>query len=73
VRLRETLEKTRLRVTHGFALTFTRLVGGEDDKSEPIDPADEGANIAMNSPPGFGDGGAPTNWVPSQQDDRPRH
>jgi len=22
---------------------------------------------------GFGEGTAPTNWVPSQQDDRPRH
>jgi hypothetical protein len=62
VKLWEMLKKTWLRVS-----------GGEDDESKPIDTVDARATIAANSPPGFGSGGAPPNWVPTQQDDRPRH
>lgn len=52
--------------------TWRRVLGGEDDNPEPIDTVDAHATIAVNSPPGFGAGGAPSNWVPSQHD-RPRH
>lgn len=62
VKLREMLKETWLRV-----------LGGEDDKSEPIDTIDAQATMAINTPLGYGTGGAPPNWVPSQQDEGPRH
>ncbi|HJQ52085.1 MAG TPA: hypothetical protein VJ838_16425 [Gaiellaceae bacterium] len=40
-----------------------------DDKIDALAPM-AGSEIADL---GFGVGTAPTNWVPSQQDDRPRH
>lgn len=65
MKLREWLNKARLRV-----------MGGESDK--PFDAVDaraattaaEHGGFTPNVAPGAT---APPNWVPSQQDDRPRH
>lgn len=54
-------------------LTGSREPGG----STPSESLDEDKVDAMTTtalaPQGFGETAAPTNWVPSQQDDRPRH
>jgi len=65
VKLREWLKKARL-----------RLLGGTSDK--PFDAVDAIAATTASQHSGFSPNvapgaTAPPNWVPSQQDDRPRH
>jgi hypothetical protein len=63
VKLRELLRKMRLRSLQG-------------EGERPVDNVDAMATAPearADNIGGFGDSAAPTNWVPSQQDDRPRH
>ena len=47
--------------------TFSEVGKPPEDKVDAMATAN-GAETSA-----FGDSAAPTNWVPSQQDDRPRH
>jgi hypothetical protein len=61
-KLRQLLKKLRLR----------SVEPGEGERS--VDNVDAIASAAsLFTTPGAVGPGAPTNWVPSQQDDRPRH
>jgi hypothetical protein len=63
VRLQELLKKMRLRPLQGEGV-------------RPVDNADALSSAPVENSRGFDSGPgptAPTNWVPSQQDDRPRH
>jgi len=67
VRFRELMRKLDLK------LRPLKLDGPEDN----VDAMKSDASAAWSPPAenvgGFGDSLAPTNWVPSQQNDRPRH
>jgi hypothetical protein len=63
VKLRELLKKIRLRPLQG-------------EGGKPIDNVDALASAPVDQLRGVDSGlgpTAPTNWVPSQQDERPRH
>jgi hypothetical protein len=62
VRLRELLRKVDLK------LRPLQLGGRPEDNVDAMTTAHGAENIG-----GYGDSLAPTNWVPSQQDDTPRH
>lgn len=62
VKLRELLRKIDLK------LRPLQLGGRPEDNVDAMTTGHGAEN-----PAGFGDTLAPTNWVPSQQDDRPRH
>jgi hypothetical protein len=64
VKLRELLKKIRLQ--------STPLEGGER-RPDNVDGIATMAGAEMTDVGGFGAVSAPPNWVPSQQDDRPRH
>jgi hypothetical protein len=62
VKLRELLKKVDLK------LRPLQVGGRSEDNIDAMSTAHGAENFG-----GFGDSLAPTNWVPSQQDDRPRH
>ncbi|HET8556315.1 MAG TPA: hypothetical protein VFL58_03295 [Gaiellaceae bacterium] len=62
VKLRELLRKIDLK------LRPLQLGGRPEDNVDAMT-----TGLGAENPAGFGDTLAPTNWVPSQQDDRPRH
>jgi hypothetical protein len=62
VKIREWWRKIRLR-------TFE----GDDRPVDNIDAMSTTAGAGVSDTGGYGIGTAPTNWVPSQQDERPRH
>jgi hypothetical protein len=62
VKLRELLRKVDRK------LRPLQFRGRQDERVDALASAHGAENLA-----GFGDTLAPTNWVPSQQDDRPRH
>lgn len=62
MKLRELLRKIDLK------LRPLQLGGRPEDNVDAMT-----TGLGAENPAGFGDTLAPTNWVPSQQDDRPRH
>jgi len=62
VKLRELLRKV------GLKLRPLQFGGRPEDNVDAMATARGTENIG-----GFGDSAAPTNWIPSQQDDRPHH
>ena len=50
-----------------------RLLDGDDRRDDKIDALTTTVGSEVADYGGFGVGTAPTNWVPSQQDERPRH
>ena len=50
-----------------------RLFEGDDRRDDKIDALTTMAGSEVVDAGGYGVGTAPTNWVPSQQDERPRH
>jgi len=67
VKLRELLRKVDLK------LRPLQLGGRPEDNVDAMKIDELAAAPGAENVVGFGDSLAPTNWVPSQQDDRPRH
>jgi hypothetical protein len=67
VKLRELLRKIDLK------LRPLQVGERQGDKVDAMKIDARSAAPGAENVVGFGDSLAPTNWVPSQQDDRPRH
>lgn len=67
VKLRELLRKV------GLKLRPLQLDGRPQDNLDAMKIDARAAASGVENLASFGDSLAPTNWVPSQQDDRPRH